>query len=213
MHPWQQTTVGSGLLLHAPLSIGLDPAPLQREFAALDASVGDEGRMHLAHDGTWSSITLIDRRLATEAERHPAGTPMPALQAMPSVGRLMDRLGCRIISCYVHRQAPGGTLRWHYDAQALHLDECRLIVPLHAPPGSVTRIGDVAAAYPDGTVWTGDFSFPHQVENAPDDQRIVLLVDARSDDGLRALAPAALSAHAGRRVELSQKAVNALLNG
>lgn len=212
MHPWQQVTIGSGLMLHAPLSVTIDPLPLQREFAALDASTGPDGRMHLAEDGSWSSITLIDRRIVTPAERFPAGTPMPALEAMPSVGRLLDRLGGRIISCYVHRQAPGGFLRWHYDRQALHLDECRLIVPVEAPPGAVTRVGDEAAAYPAGVVWTGDFSFPHQVENAPGGQRIVLLIDARSDDGLRALAPAALSAQADRREELSERAVNAFRN-
>lgn len=210
MHPWQQVTIGSGLTLHAPLSIALDPVPMQREFAALDAATGPEGRMHMADDGSWSSITLLDRHFPTEADGFPPGTPTPALRAMPSVSRLLDRLGCRVVSAFVHRQAPGGLLSWHFDVQALHLGESRLIVPILAPPGAVTRIGDEAAAYPPGVVWTGDFSFPHQVENAPEGQRIVLLIDVRSDDHLRSLAPEGLSAQAERRIALSERAVNIL---
>lgn len=164
----------------------------------------------MADDGSWSSITLLDRRFPTETEAFPPGTPTPALRAMPSVSRLLDRLGCRVVSGFVHRQAPGGILSWHFDGQALHLGESRLIVPILAPPGAVTRIGDAAAAYPPGVVWTGDFSFPHQVENAPESQRIVLLIDVRSDDHLRGLAPEGLSAQAERRIALSEQAVNIL---
>ncbi len=138
--------------------------------------------------------------------------PMHPWQQVTIVGRLLDRPGCRVISGYVHRQAPGGFLRWHFDGQGLHLGESRLIVPILAPPGAVTLIGHEAVAYPPDVVWTGDFSFPHQVENATEDQRIVLLIDVPSDDHLRNLAPAGLSAQAEQRVALSEQAINVLRN-
>lgn len=47
-HPWQQVTVGSGLMLHAPLTARVNAATLQREFAALDAAMKDEGRQFRA---------------------------------------------------------------------------------------------------------------------------------------------------------------------
>ncbi|PWC32378.1 aspartyl/asparaginyl beta-hydroxylase domain-containing protein [Azospirillum sp. TSO35-2] len=209
LHPWQQVTVGSGLMLHAPLSVTADPVPLQREFAALDAEWPADQRLMLADDGSWSSICLVERRLQGSDGCFREGVATPALQTMPSARRLLEALGCRVLGCDLHRQAPGGFLRWHFDNQALHLPEARLIVPVLAPPGALTLIGDGAAAYPPGVVWTGDFTFPHQVENAPESQRIVLLVDIASDDHARSLAPAALSSDVARRYDLSQRAMTA----
>lgn len=208
--PWQQVTVGSGLMLHAPLTVRADPAPLQSEFAALDAATGAEGRMFMAGDGSWSSITLVEEGLGPDSRRA-TGRPTPALDMMPSARTLLEGLGCRILSCYVHRQEPGGLLRWHYDGAGLHLSEARLIVPILTPPAAVTWIGDSPAAYPAGTLWAGDFTFPHQVENAPDEQRIVLLVDVVSDDRARSLAPAGLYDQPMLRSALAEQAINSLL--
>ncbi|MBF5093594.1 aspartyl/asparaginyl beta-hydroxylase domain-containing protein [Azospirillum sp. INR13] len=210
LHPWQQVTAGSGLMLHAPLTVRTDPAPLQREFAALDAATGDEGRMFMAGDGSWSSITLIEEGLGSDNLRA-TGRPTPALDMMPSARALLEGLGCRILSCYVHRQEPGGLLRWHYDGAGLHQPEARLIVPIIAPPAAVTWIGDSPAAYPAGTPWAGDFTFPHQVENAVDEQRIVLLVDVVSDDRARSLAPPELYGRLPLRSALAEQAINSLI--
>ncbi|CAO3441292.1 aspartyl/asparaginyl beta-hydroxylase domain-containing protein [Azospirillum endophyticum] len=210
LHPWQQVTAGSGLMLHAPLTVRATPIPLQREFAALDAATGNEGRMFMAGDGSWSSITLIEEGLGPDGLRI-TGRPTPALDGMPSVRALLEGLGCRILSCYVHRQEPGGLLRWHYDSAGLHRAEARLIVPVIAPPAAVTWIGDSPAAYPAGLPWAADFTFPHQVENAPDEQRIVLLVDVASDDRARALVPAALYDQPALRSALAEQAVNSFL--
>ena len=38
LHPWQQVTIGSGLMLHAPLDLAIDLPALRAEFAALDAA-------------------------------------------------------------------------------------------------------------------------------------------------------------------------------
>lgn len=58
-------------------------------------------------------------------------------------------------------------------------------------------------------VWTGDFAFPHMVDNASDEQRIVLLIDIACNDWIRGRAPAALSSDATRRAELAGQAQNA----
>lgn len=210
LHPWQQVTVGSGLMLHAPLTVRADAATLQREFAALDAATGDEGRQFRAGDGSWSSITLIDEGLGSDGMRA-IGRPTPALDLMPSARGLLEGLDCRILSCYVHRQEPGGLLRWHYDNAALHWPEARLIVPVLVPSAAVTWIGDSPAAYPAGVPWAADFTFPHQVENAPEAQRIVLLVDVVSDDRARSLAPAELYDRPALRHALREQAVASLL--
>jgi hypothetical protein len=210
LHPWQQVTAGSGLVLHAPLSVRADAAALRREFDALDAATGDEGRQFRAGDGSWSSITLIEEGLGPDSLRT-IGKPTAALDLMPTARTLLEGLSCRILSCYVHRQEPGGLLRWHFDGAGLHQPEARLIVPVIAPPAAVTWIGHSPAAYPAGTLWAGDFTFPHQVENAPEEQRIVLLVDVVSDECARSLAPPELYGQLALRGALGEQAVNSFL--
>ncbi len=137
------------------------------------------------------------------------GSPTPILDKMPSVRALLERFGCTVLSCHISRQSPGGSLTWHYDDQALHLPESRFLVPVRIPQEARTFIGHEAVAYPEGVVWTGDFSFPHMVDNPSGDQRIVLLIDVLNNDWARGRAPDAMSAELARRASLSAQAQNA----
>lgn len=211
MMPWQTVTRGSDLLLHASIGAVAPPPALLAEFTALDAAIAPAGRTFLCPDGSWSAIPLIERATHGSDRAAWAGLPTPALPCMPGVPHLLDRLGWRPLAVYVLRQPPRGQLPWHFDNQALHLPECRVLLPIIAPPGAVTLIGHEAAAYPAGTLWTGDFAFPHQVENRTDQQRVVLAFDLRSDESVRALFPAALAARAAERQALAQCARNRLL--
>jgi aspartyl/asparaginyl beta-hydroxylase (cupin superfamily) len=83
-----------------------------------------------------------------------------------------------------------------------------LLIPIQAPEGAVTLIGHEAAAYPEGQCWTGDFCFPHQVENPTDRDRIVLSLDVTVTDGVRALFPSTLVADPARRDALAGAAQN-----
>lgn len=204
-HPWQAMLAGSGLTLHAPLDLTVDLASMQAEFAALDADLGRDGRAFMAEDGSWTSIALVERGPASGR-----GIPTPAWERMPSVGRLVSRVGWNVAGCYLLRMPPHGVLPWHFEAQAPHLPESRVLVPLHAPAGAVTLIGDEAAAYPEGVAWAGDFNFPHQVENRSNHQRIVLLVDAVTAPEVLRLLPPALTDAVDRRTRLATDAANQL---
>lgn len=208
MFAWQEATVGSGLTLHAPLNLSTDIAALQAEFDALDATLTPDQRSFFGGGSEWTAITLVNRPLTQNASLTDNATPL--LDRMPSAKALLERFAAPVLGCYISRQPPRGRLAWHFDNQALHLTECRLLVPIHAPPGARTLIGADAVAYPEGVAWTGDFSFPHQVENDADRQRIVLLIDAPSTDWVRGLAPAALAANAPLRHQLAETARNAL---
>lgn len=211
-HPWQRLTLDCALMLHAPAREPLNLPPLRQEFACADAAVGPSGRTYLANDGSWSGMALVERSGAMADGTMPSGYPTPALAYMPTVQALLSSRAWYVISAYLLRQPPRGTLPWHFDNQALHLSECRLLLPICAPPGAVTWIGHDAAAYPEGTLWTGDFSFPHQVDNPTDTQRVVLAIDVRSDAAARGLLPAALTAAADTRHSLAQAAQNLLLH-
>jgi hypothetical protein len=210
-HPWQHLTVGSGLLLHAPLALPTKLASLQDEFAALDASLGPEGRSFMAEDGSWSSISLVERRLSANGGMPVTGQPTPVLAQMPTVEALLSGMPWMVLSCHLLRLPPHGKLPWHFENQAIHLAESRLLLPLLVPETAVTLVGAERVAYPAGTAWTGDFSFPHQVENPAETSRIVLIFDVRTSPELRGLLPPALAAAADLRHNLSSQARNLLL--
>ncbi|MDE1146575.1 MAG: aspartyl/asparaginyl beta-hydroxylase domain-containing protein [Azospirillaceae bacterium] len=202
MHSWQERTAGCGLMLHGPMDGAVDPAPLLAEFAMLDRSLGVEGRAHYEHDGSWSAITLLER-----IDGRPSAAT-PALALMPSVARLLDGWGGEVQQVALLRQAPGGTLPWHFDNQALHLPLCRLLLPLVVPADAVTWVGHEAAAYPPGRFWAGDFSMPHQVENPGAAQRVVLAVDAAPTAALVRRFPPALVADLPQRLALAEECRN-----
>lgn len=209
LHPWQTITIGSGLALHGAAELRLDVATLQAEFAALDAAVPPEARgFHQNGRGEgWTSIPLWVPSFGREA----AGAPAATADFMPSVRALFGRPGWALRSSYVMRQSARGTLAWHFDTEALYLDHMRLLIPIHAPAGAVTRIGHETVAYPEGQGWSGDFSFPHQVENDTDLDRVVVIMDLAVTPEIRALFPPALAEDAGLRAALCVEARNALL--
>jgi hypothetical protein len=196
METFQRLTIGSDLMLHAEAALRLDADTLKAEFAALDAALPPEGRTHYgAEPGTgWTAIPLLE------------GRPQPGLDYLPTVRTLLERSDLPVQRAYILRQPAGGLLRWHFDNLALHQVEARLLIPIQAPDGAVTRIGHEVAAYPEGQCWTGDFCFPHQVENSTDRDRIVLSLDVTVTDGVRALFPLPLAADHVRRDALAEAA-------
>lgn len=211
LHPWQAVTIGSGLMLHAALALQTDLAPLLADLAALDAAVGPSGRLFLTTDGSWGSIALVERAHDASGGASRSGDATPALAHAPNVRGLLSSTDWTVLSCYLIRQPPHGTLPWHFDNQAIHLAECRLLIPLLAPRDAVTWIGHEAVAYCAGTAWAGDFSFPHQVENPTDAPRVVLAIDVLTAPAVRRLLPSDLAHWTSQRQELGSLSRNLLL--
>ncbi|MEA1650661.1 aspartyl/asparaginyl beta-hydroxylase domain-containing protein [Nitrospirillum sp. BR 11164] len=202
LHPWQELTRNSGLTLHGPLDMAMDAAALQADFAVLDRDLPAAARASFGGTKGWTSVPLLDRRLDG------APVAMPALALMPSVAALLVRADWRVRACYLLRQGPGEVLKWHYDGQALHLEEARILIPIAVPSTAVTWIGHQPVAYPAGQGWAGDFSMPHQVENPAPEQRVVLALDVDATPALARLFPPALSAETARRTQLAQECCN-----
>lgn len=205
LQPWQERTRDSGLTTHGAFDFGIDACSLQRDFAALDRDLPAEARDYFGATNGWTAVRLLERR---------PNAPLratPALALMPSVSALLARVNWTVRGCYLLRQAPGDVLRWHFDNQALHLEELRLLIPIVVPAAATTWIGHEAVAYPPGRAWTGDLSLPHQVENPADEQRVVLAIDVETTRSLARLFPAALAADASRRIGLAEECRNLLL--
>ncbi|WP_413205316.1 aspartyl/asparaginyl beta-hydroxylase domain-containing protein [Rhodospirillum sp. A1_3_36] len=206
--PWHEILAGSGLTLHAPLGPTLDAEILQREFAQVDQMVEMGNREFFNHDGSWSGITLIDRASANGGP----GIDRPTLALMPFLARYIAESGWHVLGCSLMRLPPGGVLAWHYERQSPLFAESRLILPIHAPSGAATLIADMEIAYPAGQTWIGDFSFPHQVENHSDTQRIVVAIDVKNTPAFLNSLPPELIDQPQKRQALAQDAINALLS-
>lgn len=210
VHPsdWQNLTKDCGLMLHAGFGDfrALLPA-LQAEFAAFDRDAAPAERDFRANDGSWSSLTLINRVPMPLS----AGLATPGLSFMPTLAALLERSPWTVIGAHILRQPPQGILPWHYEAQAPYSDETRLLIPIHAPAGSRTLISHEVIAYPEGMGWIADVNFPHQVENPGDSQRIILIMDVVSDEAVRRMFPPALLEDIPRRLTLAHRCQSLLL--
>ena len=133
LRPWQAVTGGSGMVLRAASTLRTEPAPLHSEFALLDASIDPDARSFLASDGSWYAIALVERSRPLSGALPSPGAATRALAYIPTVRTLLSRTAWTLLSCYVLRQPPRGILARHVDPQAVHLQECRLLVPIQAP--------------------------------------------------------------------------------
>lgn len=203
--PWQMVTVGAGLMLSAASDIRLDTGILEQQVQAAIDSVPDDRRNRFGSpNGSWTSITLLYR------DQKGMALPQAPLAHIPILSDLLRSTGIDPFGLYIIRQPPGVDLKWHFDHQALHLDLCRLLLPVRVPRDAFTWIGHEKVAYPPGTLWTGDFALPHQVENQTDQERIVIAIDSHVTPAIQALFPPELCARPERRITLAQDAINAL---
>jgi hypothetical protein len=196
--------LGSDLVLHGPADLPCDRDALAAQFHRLDLALGPGGRHFFGSlDGGWTSIPLMSG-IGQD------GGPEPVLKEVPAVADLLSRIPGRMLRSHFMRQGPGGMLDWHFDTQAIHLEECRLLMPVQAPPEAYTLLGHLAVAYPEGQVWTGDFNFPHKVVNPGDRDRIMLVMDVVPTPALAALLPPGLGADLDLRRGLAEAGRNAL---
>ncbi len=204
--PWQDVTVGSGLMLSAPSDIRVNAALLEQQVQAAIESVPDDQRNRFGNpNGDWTAITLLYK------DQKGRAVPQPPLTHLPILTDLLRDAGIDPFGLHITRQPQGVDLTWHFDHQALHLDICRLLLPVRVPADAFTWIGHEKVAYPPGTLWTGDFALPHQVENQTDQERIVIAIDSTVTPAIRSLFPEALYADPERRQTLAQDSINLLL--
>lgn len=209
--PWQRLTAGSGLLLAAASTITLDPEELHRQtLAAIAATPEAEKHNFAGTPGGWTAISLLSNP-GTYGSGHPLRRH-PGMDHLPLLERsVLSLSGLALQGVHILRQPAGGMLAWHYDHQGLHLPLARLLLSVQVPMAAFTWIGHEKWAFPAGTLWTADFSQPHQVENGSDQDRLMVAVDVTVNDAARALFPAALYAEGARRQYLAQEGINALL--
>lgn len=200
-YPWQQETIDSGLMLHAPATLVLDIQTLrdQAQAAATRIVPGMEGVCYeIQHGGGWSRLLLFQHYGADRILK-------PGLDQMPAAMELANSQGWQVQGIHLDRQVPGAGLPWHWDDQAVHLDAMRLLVPLHVPDGARTRVGHESMSYPPGQAWTADFSLVHDVWNLGTSDRISLVFDLAVTPEVTRLFPPELAADPQQRQRLASR--------
>ncbi len=87
------------------------------------------------------------------------------------------RLGRVIIT----KLPPGGVIEPHVDGGAPATYFTRYQLALQSRPGAVFAIGDEQVNFRDGEVWLINNQVEHSVVNNSDDDRIVMIMDMRTD--------------------------------
>lgn len=210
MHVWQVPSAVLGLRLAFPLARSLDADRVAREAEAVLSDAAFSPQRGPYHDGSWTRLGLVSpsgdpHRTYGHPDEPKAKTPV--LKAMPEVERTLDGFGGPIRSATLSRMAPGAQVRWHRDhRQSIDLAYVRLHIPVFTDAGAVTTIGHETVHMAPGTVWYGDFTFPHRVLNDSPNPRLHIMFDVPSRPELLALFPQAYVQQTRRR-RLARKLV------
>jgi hypothetical protein len=176
------------------LPLGFDPVRLRADLATLGAEPLTPHFVPQNYSGDWGVLPL---RAPAGAE-HPilmiAAQPdardfvdTPPLARTPYLRAVLARFDCRLRSVRLMRLGPGSCIREHRD---LGLCAEEGLVRLHLPILTNSRVRFEVNGRPvvmaPGEVWYLRLSDPHSVDNAGDDARIHLVIDAEMSPWLAA---------------------------
>jgi len=200
---FQTATAELGLGFDAPIPVRTPLVPVIEELLALVERVPDKERIFAGHDGTWSSIVLIQHDMNDQEN----GIRTPWMETLPRTSGLLAEFGDRIASATIARIGPGDLLDWHYDPVGPEMEMTRLHLPIATDPEAVTDFCHERVHWPVGAVYYGDYGFPHRVFNTGTQDRLHLYFDVHSNV-VRDHLPADLRAP---RRALREPTVNAML--
>jgi aspartate beta-hydroxylase len=151
------------------------------EYAAWDAADFAPEREPIARTGAWDVVLLYER-----GRRHDERlAPFPAIRAAIETNRTVRSLAGLV---YLSRLAPGTRVAEHTGPTNMRI---RVHLGIDVPDGCGIRAGGVSATWQTGRCIAFDDSYPHEVWNASDRARIVLVADVwhpdLSDDEVRLL--------------------------
>lgn len=196
LYPWQILSRAAKVRLTCRLwpDIGLDMEAVKRETADIVgryAPAIHHSNHH--HDGGWRAISLIGFRgnpLATRLDFPLERTPAMALA--PTLERFIDSLPGEKRRVRLMELRPGKSILWHFDEDETIDDggeSVRLHVPIVTSPRVKIQISHHDAAWKEGELWYGDFSFPHRLFNGGDESRVHLVIDVTRGDSILNLFP------------------------
>jgi len=71
-------------------------------------------------------------------------------------------------------------IQWHYDNDFNSIKNTRIHIPIITNDNVIVNISGKHLNFKKGNMYTGDFSFPHQVYNGSNHTRIHLIIDIKT---------------------------------
>lgn len=190
---WQIPSALAGVGLVFPLNLRINTHLIGREVAAVLSQGAFTPQNGPHHNGKWSRLGLVSPSgdpSRTYPKKGEPRLPTPILDAMPAVMRLFDNLGGPVRSATLSKMAPGAHVDWHTDnRQSLDLSYVRLHVPVVTDPAARMTLAHQRVHLSPDAIWYGDFTFPHTVHHRGNRDRIHIMVDVPSHEGLYKLFP------------------------
>jgi len=176
----------------ARLAMAFDPARLQADLAAVEATAWTDHFVRQNYEGRWDVLPL----------RHQAGATHPIMQAYtapdatefvdaailnrtPYFRSVLAAIPCPLKAVRLMRLTPGSRIKEHEDHDlAADWGQARLHVPITTNPGVTFLLNRVPVAMAPGEAWYLRLSDPHAVTNDGDTDRVHLVIDCAANDWL-----------------------------
>lgn len=177
------------------LPLVFDAAAMAAEVAALPRDAWIAHFVPQNYDGDWSVVPLRAKAGATHPIMMIVSDPSctdyadtPFLAACPAIGAALARFACPLQAVRLMRLGPGSIIKEHRDPDLAVEEGCvRLHVPIATNPDVDFRLDGARVEMAPGSAWYLRLTLPHSVANRGVTARVHLVIDARVDDGLRAL--------------------------
>jgi aspartyl/asparaginyl beta-hydroxylase (cupin superfamily) len=105
----------------------------------------------------------------------------PVLLAMPYLESIIDGLGVPVKSAGVSVMLPGARVRWHRDtSHSVDGSLVRFHLPVATHPSATLEIAHELTCWAAGTLYYGDFTFPHRVAHDGPEPRIHIMIDTQA---------------------------------
>lgn len=163
---------------------------LQDAVAALPAGAWVTHFNTAYHSGGWSGISLLAPQESNHALSAGQGQdtrpPCATHWYGPFWQQLLQRIEMPIRCARLLRLEAGSSIREHCDPDLGDPDaDVRLHLPILTGPGVEFLLEGQVVPMAPGECWFLDLARPHRVENASEQARVHLVIDARRNDWLR----------------------------
>lgn len=171
------------------LSLEVDVAKLVEEYESLGAIIySDHGQIRheeIVLSSGWSSLSLTsstglcnDDHALRSAPIENCNQPTELLRRMPLLMAL-TKIFSPITRCRLFKLEAGATVPAHIDSNLQDYKLARLVVPIYANDGCITRMNSSAEyTMRPGEIWFLNDGQIHEVLNQSDSERIVAVIQS-----------------------------------
>jgi hypothetical protein len=199
-YPWQVAARVMQVPLTCRLRRSFDPARLRQDVERALSSHPSTENHPSYHSGGWAGVGLMTANGKPEEIGAFAGdfTKTKAFRSTPYLERLVDELECEKQRVRIMQLTADANIFWHRDHE-LDRDVVRVHIPVVTNRGVLMQICHEDCRWQPGTLWFGDFAFPHRLRNTSRETRIHIVLDLVANDFVRKLFPPQFESARGAR--------------